>query len=60
MEEDDIDFIPCSLGLVVHCDPRTAQEILRFIHEDIGARIVYKMVSPRGERLWIRRGGDEP
>ncbi len=60
MEYYDPDFLPCSLALVIHTSPLEAQRILRFIHKDPRAKIVYKTVTPRGGKLWIQRGGDGP
>ncbi len=53
--EKDPDFLPVSLAVVVHCDPLEAKQILRYIHEVVEARIVYKTIAPKGERLWIKR-----
>ncbi len=59
MEDEDSDFLPCSLGLIVHTSLLEAQKILKFIHQEAGGRIIFKLIAPKGEKLWIKRG-EEP
>ncbi len=51
------DDVLCALALVVHTRLDNVPAILRFI-EDQGDRVIFKEVAPKGEKLWIRRGGD--
>ncbi len=60
MKDEDIDFIPCSLGIIVHTDPLRATQILRYIHEVVEARIIFKLIAPKGEKLWIVSGEEHP
>ena len=58
--QDDDDFVPVSLGIVVHTDLTRAQQILKFISEGAGDRIIYRKIVPRGTKLWIVEGGEDP
>ncbi len=60
MEDEDSDFLPCSLGIIIHTNLLEAQQILRYIHQEAGARIIFKLIAPKGERLWIVRGSEHP
>ncbi len=51
------DDVLCSLALVIHTKLASVPAILRFI-EDQGDRIIFETTAPKGEKLWIQRGGD--
>ena len=59
MQEDE-DFVPVSLAVVAHTDLVRAQQILKYISEAAGDRIIYRKVAPRGTKLWIVEGGEDP
>ena len=58
MQEDE-DFVPVSLAVVVHTDIMRARQILKHISEAAGDRIIYRNVAPRGTKLWIVEGSED-
>ncbi len=51
------DDVLCSLALVIHTKLANVPAILAFIDE-LGDRVIFKTTAPKGEKLWIQRGGD--